>query len=161
MNARAENPSTDATALERQTWLAVLAQAPRKALAELTPALLQGHRFEWLRQPEQGLSMLRARIGNTGDRFNMGEATVTRCAVRLVGAKTITVGVGYVLGRDEERAEWVAKVDALLQQPDLRDGLMQSVVEPLKQARAQQLQRERAQTAASRVNFFTLQREQV
>jgi alpha-D-ribose 1-methylphosphonate 5-triphosphate synthase subunit PhnG len=167
MNALTENLSA-AVAPDiaiRQAWLAALAHAPRKALAALAPPALQNHRFEWLRAPETGLSMLRARIGNTGDRFNMGEATVTRCAARFIpdnaSAKSITVGVGYVLGRDEERAEWVAKLDALLQQADLHDELMASVIEPLKAARAAQLEHERAQTAASRVNFFTLQRENV
>ena len=50
--------------------------------------------------------MLRGRIGNKGDRFNVGEVTMTRCVVRHrdddEGA--VSVGVGYVLGRDPELA---------------------------------------------------------
>ena len=44
---------------------------------------------EPLRQPENGLVMLRGRVGGDGAPFNLGEATVSRAAVRLAsGAST-------------------------------------------------------------------------
>ena len=55
---------------------------------------------EDLREPENGLVMLRGRIGGDGAPFNLGEATVSRAAVRLA---TGEVGFGYVLGRDGKR----------------------------------------------------------
>lgn len=160
-------PSTPASAAPlpsgvvlRQQWLAVLAQAPRAALAAHGERVLADYRFEALRAPEAGLVMLRARASNSGARFNLAEATVTRCALRYRPADgAASVGVGYVLGRDEARARWVAALDALLQQPSQQALLMQEVIAPLQAARSQQLAQAQARVAPSRVQFFTLQTE--
>ncbi len=99
--------------------------------------------------------MLRGRVGGTGDEFNFGEATVTRCAVQLDNGE---LGAGYVLGRDRRKAELVAAFDALMQVATVANEVLQTVVEPLAQAQAQ------ARTAASRavattkVEFFTMVR---
>lgn len=143
----------------RQAWLAVLALAPRAALARKASAAVVAHRFEWLREPETGLAMMRARIANRGDRFNLGEATLTRCIARVTIGGHTTAGVGHVLGRDDERARWMAQLDALLQQPTLHDALRRDVIVPLKAARDEVLAAERARHAASRVSFYTLRPE--
>jgi len=143
----------------RRDWLAVLARAPRASLARHAPAIVAAHDFNWLRRPETGLVMLRARIGNGGDRFNLGEATVTRCALRCERDGVAVVGVGHVLGRDEQRAEWVAALDALLQVPALHAELMADVIAPLQAATATARAAEQARNAASRVHFHALQPE--
>jgi alpha-D-ribose 1-methylphosphonate 5-triphosphate synthase subunit PhnG len=144
---------------KRRQWLAVLAQAPRDALQQQAECI-DTESFDMLRDAECGLVMLRARIGNHGDRFNLGEATLTRCVVRHRGAAgETTAGVGYVLGRDAQRAGWVACLDALLQQPDRHDGLMLDVIAPLQAAIDSRRAAQRSRTAASRVQFFTLQPE--
>lgn len=155
------NPASgaDGAIAARQRWLAVLAHAPRAALAERAAPAVQPHRFDWLREPETGLALVRARIANRGDRFNLGEATLTRCIARVSVGGHATAGVGHVLGRDHERARWVAQLDALLQQPSLQQRLLHEVVEPLRAARAALLAQERARHAASRVAFYTLQAE--
>ena len=141
---------------ERRAWLAVLAHAPRDALARHANAI-SAENFDWLREPEIGLAMLRGRIGNAGDRFNLGETTLTRCVVRHRGALgTVSAGLGYVLGRDAQRAEWVARIDALLQQPEHHDALMREVIQPLAAATQAARNAQAARTAASRVRFFTL-----
>ena len=143
----------------RQRWLAVLAHAPRELLAQHAAALPDGG-FSRLRAPEVGLTMVRARIGNSGDRFNVGDATVTRCVVRHRDADgRLAAGVGYVLGRDEARAEWVARLDALLQQPAHHDALMRDVIAPLAAATARRRAAAAALTAQSRVSFDTLASE--
>jgi alpha-D-ribose 1-methylphosphonate 5-triphosphate synthase subunit PhnG len=142
---------------QRQSWLAVLVHAPRDALQAHAQRCLAGHAFESLRAPETGLVMLRGRIGGTGDRFNLGEATVTRCVQRLRGASgEVTVGVGYRLGGDAERVRWIAQFDALLQQGMHHADLMRSVIEPLHAATARARGRQQARTAASRVRFYTM-----
>lgn len=145
---------------DRRDWLSLLAQAPRAALAAHAPPVLKDHRFDWLRRPETGLAMVRARVANGGDRFNVGEATVTRCVVthQPTGGPA-TAGVGWVLGRDEERAEWVAAIDALLQVPALRPLLDAAVLAPLRAALQAERTAEADRTATSRVRFFTLQPE--
>lgn len=144
----------------RADWLAVLAGADAGDLARVAGPVLADYRFEPLRAPETGLVMVRARIGNTGDRFHVGEATVTRCAVRWQPANAAaTAGVGYVLGRDAERALCVAQVDALLQHPPLHEALVSGVVEPLRAATAARHRAQREAAETSRVRFFTVQPE--
>ncbi len=139
----------------RRDWLAVLARATREELEQAVAAHAPALRFEHLRRPECGMVMLRARMGGTGDAFNLGEATVTRCTVRLADGQ---VGCGHVLGRDARRAELVAVFDALLQEPGYRALLQAHVVEPLR-LRQQAARAAAAQAAAgSRVEFFTLVR---
>jgi len=147
-------------AARRATWLRVLAQAPASALAARAAPVCADHRFEWLRRPEQGLVMLRARIGHTGDRFNLGEATVTRCTVRHTAADgRAYAGVGHVLGRDADHAGDVARLDALLQVPAMHTLLWTSVVLPLEDLLSARRQQAQARTAESRVHFYTLQPE--
>jgi alpha-D-ribose 1-methylphosphonate 5-triphosphate synthase subunit PhnG len=143
----------------RQHWLAVLAQAPRELL-ERHAAAISDAAFARLRAPEIGLTMVRARIGNQGDRFNLGDATVTRCVVRHRGIDgRLAAGVGYVLGRDEARAEWIARLDAMLQQPEHHGALMHDVIVPLAAETARRHAAAAALTASSRVDFETLASE--
>ena len=83
----------------RQRWLNILSRAPADFLETHLRFVAQGS-HQWLRPAETGLVMVRARAGGTGQRFNFGEATVTRCVIRpdlaLTGSRQ--VGVGYVLG---------------------------------------------------------------
>jgi alpha-D-ribose 1-methylphosphonate 5-triphosphate synthase subunit PhnG len=109
---------------------------------------------EELRTPENGLVMLRGRIGGDGAPFNLGEATVTRAAVRL---KSGEVGFAYVLGRDRRKARLIAICDAMVQSKD-RARVFEAVVAPLEQAMIARRQRTDAETAATKVNFFTLVR---
>ncbi len=151
---------TDIDAKEqRRAWFSTLAQAPCGPLLVLAQRATEGLRFEPMREPEAGLVMLRARIDGSGNRFNVGEATLVRCVVRLRIENVATVGVGYCLGRDAERARCVAELDALLQQPSRHAELLRGVIEPLRRqidaARAVAQRR----TAASRVVFQTLQGE--
>ena len=99
--------------------------------------------------------MLRGRVGGTGDPFNVGEATVTRSALR-VGER---LGIGYVLGRDKRRAELVALFDALLQDSKRRPALLREVVQPLAREQIEARARRAAEVAGSRVEFFTMVRE--
>src|ERR1700676_4698731 len=84
---------------------------------------------ENLREPENGMVMVRGRIGGDGAPFNLGEATVARAAVRLAGGET---GVGYVLGRDREHARLIALVDALVQAAAHADAVERHVLAPIR-----------------------------
>lgn len=147
----------DESGSARAAWLRSLARAPAASLDARSAALVASHGFETLRAPEVGLTMIRARIGNTGNRFNLGEATVTRCAVRHVGPDgAATVGVGYLLGRNEAHCLRIAQIDALLQRDDLRERLLRELVGPLDAERDSADQAERDRAEASRVRFFSL-----
>ena len=61
---------TDHPHSQRRAWLAVLAHAPRAALAEHAEAAVAAHGFDWLREPETGLALVRARIANRATASN-------------------------------------------------------------------------------------------
>ena len=136
----------------RQGWMAILARASAEDLSARLAALGPLPEPETLRAPETGLVMVRGRAGGDGDAFNLGEMTVTRCAVRL-GAH---IGHAYIAGRDHTKARLAALLDAALQDQALQPALMQGIIEPL--AAAQQAARaaEARKAAATRVDFFTM-----
>jgi len=139
----------------RRRWMAVLAQASPDELERRwrdTPTQ-PSHRL--LRPPETGLVMVRGRAGGTGMRFNVGEMTVTRCAVEVDGG---AVGVGYVRGRDRRHAELAAVLDALLQDPARHDELERVVVAPLADAQAARRRAAAERVTPSKVEFFTMVR---
>src|SRR3546814_18383007 len=82
--------------------------------------------------------MVRARAGGTGEQFNLGQMTVTRCALKLAGghATPSCVGLGYVQGRSKRHAELAAVVDSLLQDQGRRPALEQGVIAPTHAAKA-------------------------
>ncbi len=108
-----------------------------------------------MRGPETGLVTVRGRIGGGGAPFNVGEATVTRATVRLPSGE---VGHAYALGRDREKARLSAIADALWQDPKRR-GLVESrLLAPLRAMLADADRRRREETAATKVDFFTMVR---
>jgi alpha-D-ribose 1-methylphosphonate 5-triphosphate synthase subunit PhnG len=134
---------------ERRAWMAVLARAGAEEIAVLLPELPP---HATLRAAETGLVMVRGRAGGDGAPFNLGEMTVTRCAVRLGDA----VGHAYVAGRDKRQAELAALVDAALQDPALHSALMAAVIAPLAARQDAAREAEARRAAATRVDFFTL-----
>jgi alpha-D-ribose 1-methylphosphonate 5-triphosphate synthase subunit PhnG len=142
----------------RQDWIALLARAPlpllNSILSENTSSL------HWLRRPETGLMMIQGRIGGNGDKFNIGEVTVTRCALRLLNAdKQSPVGVSYVLGRDHQHARLAAIADAMLQEPEQYATLEISLLAPIRE-HLQTLKAQRHEKAQStKVDFLTVARE--
>ena len=106
MTAAAEQQE-DRKVAQRKAAMAVLAHATTAEIARCLDAVeLPSH--EHLREPENGLVMVRGRIGGDGAPFNLGEATVSRAAVRLASGE---VGFGYTLGRDGEKARLIALCD--------------------------------------------------
>lgn len=137
----------------RKAALDVLAAAPSRALAELWDAWADKPEHRRVRGPETGLVMVRGRAGGGGAPFNLGEATVTRASVRIV---TGEVGHGYNLGRDAAKAEVIAIIDALRQRDPARVDA--EIIEPLRALADGSDQTRRDQSAATRVDFFTMVR---
>jgi len=138
---------------DRRRWMGVLARAGaeeiERHLADLPPAPAHTR----LRGPETGLVMVRGRAGGDGAPFNLGEMTVTRCAVRLPDGR---IGHAYVAGRDERQAELAALVDALMLDEGARPGVEAAVIAPLAEAQAARRDAEARRAAATRVQFFTM-----
>jgi alpha-D-ribose 1-methylphosphonate 5-triphosphate synthase subunit PhnG len=98
---------------------------------------------------------VRGRVNGSGDPFNLGEMTVTRCALQLdagqVGQRY--VGLGYVAGRHKRHAALAALFDALLQQGGtLAEQLLRTVAELDAKRRARH-RHDAAMAATSKVDF--------
>ena len=138
----------------RRRLMGALAQATTDEIAGAL-ATIDAPAHRELRPVESGLVMIRARVGGDGAPFNLGEATVTRAAVQLASGE---IGFSYVLGRDREKARLAAIADALWQCADARAAVEQNVLAPIRERLARERTQTREQTAATRVDFFTLVR---
>jgi alpha-D-ribose 1-methylphosphonate 5-triphosphate synthase subunit PhnG len=110
--------------------------------------------------------MVQGRVGGAGEKFNLGEMTVTRCALRLAAANTsdpalkdTPVGVAYVMGRNHRHAQLAAVADALLQTPAEWPVLEQRLLAPLRAHVQAGQTRRHAQAQTTKVDFLTVARE--
>lgn len=138
----------------RKGWMSLLAKAPEGRAAELLDAALARPEYTWLRAPEIGGVMVRGRAGGTGTPFNVGEMTVTRCALRLSGGQ---VGHAYIQGRCKADAEVAALIDAMMQ-TGAAGALRSKVLQPLEAEREARREARAGKAAATKVEFFTMQR---
>lgn len=139
----------------RKAAMAALTLAPADELKRLFAAAGIPAEAQMLRGPETGLVTVRGRIGGGGAPFNFGEATVTRATVRLPSGE---VGHAYALGRDKEKARLSAIADAVWQDPARRADVEARIIEPLRAVIAEADDKRRAETAATKVDFFTMVR---
>ena len=124
--------------------------AELEAIAASCP--LPAHQI--LKPAETGSVMIEGRAGGTGCRFNLGEATMTRCVVRI---ECGTMGHAYALGRDKRKAVISAILDALLQDEPEGGVLHEAVAQLHARQQAAQTQASR-KAAATKVEFFTMVR---
>ncbi|NVK34665.1 MAG: phosphonate C-P lyase system protein PhnG [Rhodobacteraceae bacterium] len=147
-------PSDEAIA-NRQKSMAILAAAPVETLTRAFENYADIPAHDIVRAPEIGLVMARGRMGGTGAPFNLGEVSVTRCVIRL---KTGEAGSSYIMGRDKKKALQAAIFDALWQNPAHHETIETTVLAPLAAAQEEERQNVRAETAATKVDFFTMVR---
>jgi alpha-D-ribose 1-methylphosphonate 5-triphosphate synthase subunit PhnG len=151
---RPVRPSTTPDGIARKRLMAVLARLPRQRLESLLATIAPDATVYPVRGPETGLVMVRGRIGGGGSPFNLGEATVSRATIRL---STGEIGHGQLLGTDRRHARLAAILDALRQQGDHRD-VIDTFTEDGERDLAETDRRLAEETAATRVDFFTMVR---
>ncbi len=144
----------DVSQSDRQDWMGLLARAPEGRAAELLAETSLDADATFLRPPEIGSVMVRGRAGGTGAPFNLGEMTVTRCALRL---NCGTVGHGHVQGRRKDDAETAAMVDALMQTGKASETET-AVLGPLRREELGRRSSRAQKAAATKVDFFTMVR---
>jgi alpha-D-ribose 1-methylphosphonate 5-triphosphate synthase subunit PhnG len=147
-------PLTEDRAARRRA-MGLMARATLSELAGPLAARWPAHGARDLKPVETGLVMLRGRAGGDGAPFNLGEATVTRAIVEIPTGER---GYGHVLGRDPVRARAAAILDALWQSPAARETVEAEALRPIEARLAAERVRANAETAATRVDFFTLVR---
>ncbi|PZM16106.1 phosphonate C-P lyase system protein PhnG [Rhizobium tubonense] len=140
---------------ERKRVTDLLARAEREELDAAWEALTEKPVAQPVRGPETGLVMVRGRIGGGGSPFNLGEVTVTRTTVRLASGK---VGHGHALGTDKQRSRLAAIFDALWQEPGTKDFVERTILAPVAERIAAADAKKAVETAATRVDFFTMVR---
>ena len=147
--------SAPAHELDRKAAMAIFARA---TLTELSTPIDR----QWpelfvrdLKPVEMGLIMLRGPMGGDGKAFNLGEATMARAVIELADGRR---GYGHVMGRDREKARLAAIADALWQGEMERDVLEREIISPVSARLTAERERERAEAAATKVEFFTLVR---
>jgi alpha-D-ribose 1-methylphosphonate 5-triphosphate synthase subunit PhnG len=145
----------DQMQVRRRATMAVLAECGGAEIASLVEGLEPLPAYDDMRAPENGLVMIRGRVGGDGAQFNLGEATVSRAVVRLA---TGEVGFGYVLGRDRDKARLIALCDALVQTKDHSADVENKIISLLRARIETQRDLRARQVAATKVDFFTLVR---
>ena len=152
------NPATDFSdgpRQGRQRTAALLARATFDELNAAWQKIAEKPEVNPVRGPESGLVMVRGRIGGGGDPFNLGEATVTRATVLLASG---TAGHAYALGTDKATVRMAAIFDALWQEDQTRAFVEAEILGPIEVRIAQQDRQKAEETAATRVDFFTMVR---
>jgi alpha-D-ribose 1-methylphosphonate 5-triphosphate synthase subunit PhnG len=135
--------------------MGVLAQSTSAEISRLLAGTGLAPAHNEIRKAESGLVMVRGRIGGDGAPFNVGEATVSRSAVQLA---TGEIGFGYVLGRDQAKAQLIAYCDALVQRDEFQRTFERVVLAPIETRLRAMYQLQAEQAAATKVEFFTLVR---
>ena len=138
----------------RRLALNALAAADPDALSAAWTNWADKPAFKPVRGPETGLVMVRGRVGGGGDPFNLGEATVSRATVRLASGE---IGHGQLLGNDREKARLAAIFDALHQRPEHR-SIVDQLIDAVESRIHAEDRKHAEQTAATRVDFFTMVR---
>lgn len=146
--------NSETTSSERKRMMEALAKADQSLLEEAWAALEPKPVHTAVRGPETGLVMIRGRIGGGGAPFNLGEATVSRATIRL---ETGEIGFGQTLGLAQRKAELAAIFDALAQRAD-HASVVADLVASIEAALGEQDAGHLRQTAATRVDFFTMVR---
>jgi alpha-D-ribose 1-methylphosphonate 5-triphosphate synthase subunit PhnG len=147
--------TTAETIAARKDRMGVLARSTNARLQERWSVLGIDPAYGLLRGPEFGLVMLRGRIGGTGEAFNIGEATVTRASVKLEDG---AAGHAMMLGREPAKAELAAVIDAVCRNASMAARIDQDLIEPIRLELQASDETRRNQTAATRVDFFTMVR---
>lgn len=138
----------------RKRVMALLARASVAELRAGWQAVEPKPEVHPVRGPETGLVMVRGRVGGGGDPFNLGEATVSRATIRLASGE---IGHGQLLGNNREKARLAAIFDALHQRPEYFQVVDQLIDAVESRLRAED-RKHAEQTAATRVDFFTMVR---
>jgi alpha-D-ribose 1-methylphosphonate 5-triphosphate synthase subunit PhnG len=140
---------------DRRLAMALIASAEEAELDAVWAQWPDRPSVEELRKPACGLVMVRGRVGGDGAPFNLGEATVTRAAVRLSSG---VIGHAYLLGRAPAKARLAAIFDALWQDEATRARVEAALLTKVRARIDGALARTSAETAATRVEFFTVTR---
>ncbi len=140
---------------QRQHLLSTLAQSCEKNIGSYWDKLSLSPEYQYLKKPEIGMAMVRAKASSSKQIFNMGEMTVTRCVLQLT---TGEIGFGYTGGRSKHKSTLIALIDACYQCVEWQSAIDENILRPLSNHLQQQKKKQQQETAESKVDFFTMVR---
>ena len=137
----------------RPEWISIFSKTNESLLKNSLDHINFKENYDVLLGPEIGSIMIQGRAGGTGDKFNLGEATLTKCIVKFQ-EKT---GYSYHLGRNLIKSEYGAILDALMQIESYHSKLLIYVKEFQEQKQKKKI-KIIADSSESKVDFFTMVR---
>jgi alpha-D-ribose 1-methylphosphonate 5-triphosphate synthase subunit PhnG len=140
---------------QRQKWMSVLARADFAELERRWQSMSITTDYTVLRPAEIGMVMLRGRVNGNGSPFNMGEATVTRCSIKMESGE---IGSSYILGRNKQHAELAALIDGELLRGQNNQHLADELLNPLDELEQRRQLSKQNKAAKTKVDFFTFVR---
>ena len=149
------NGDGDTRHVDREAVMGLIARADPDDVARLVAQFGALPEHSEIRSPETGLVMVRGRMGGRGGPFNLGEATVTRCTIRLSSGE---IGHSYVLGRDPDHARKAAIIDAMRQSAGQAANVDTKIVGPLRRLEQRRHMERKEAADRTRVDFFTVAR---
>ncbi|TDK35511.1 phosphonate C-P lyase system protein PhnG [Rhizobium deserti] len=151
----AQQTASNPQAEQRRRAIGLLARATAQELRLAWDGLPEKPDVKPVRGPETGLTMVRGRIGGGGAPFNLGEATVTRCTILLASG---TAGHAQAMGTAKEAVKLAAVFDALWQEAGTRQWVETTLLYPIEARIAAEDKVKAEETAATKVDFFTMVR---
>ena len=139
----------------RQYLLSILSKSTLADIKAKWEALSIAPTYYFLKKPEIGMAMVKAKAGGTGQPFNMGEMTVTRCVIKLDSHE---IGYGYTAGRDKMKSELIALIDACFQITHWTHAISEQLIQPLATIIEEKNAQQRHKVEATKVNFYTMVR---
>lgn len=139
---------------KRQYWLNTLACSKPEDIESLfEKSGIKIPSFQYIRKPETGLYMVRGRMDGDGEKFNLGEVSVSRCAIKL---ENKFMGVSYVRGTNKRHCEFSAIMDAMLQDEKRFSLIWEKIILPASKIIKNTQKQEAEKTDKTRVEFFTM-----
>ena len=140
--------------ITRETWLSLLAQASAEELDSLRDTMQPIQKIQVMKTPTPGTTLVRARMGSTGNQFNAFEVVTTKCVIK---SEQGIIGYGWRLGECYEEVELAAILDSELQiQPE--DSLVWEQLHKISQRLSTEHLESAKLAASTRVDFTTMVR---
>ena len=140
--------------ITRETWLFLLAQASAEELDSLRNTMQPNQKIQVMKTPVAGTTLVRARMGNTGNQFNAFEVVATKCVIK---SEREIIGYKWRLGECYEEVELATILDSELQiQPE--DSLAWEQLHKISQRLSTEHLESAKLAASTRMDFTTMVR---
>lgn len=138
--------------MKRKRRMRILIDGSREVSKKLALQIEQNYAVEIMMKPQEALTMIKMRETAKNSLFYLGEVLVTECKVHINNC----VGIGIVVGLEEELAYQLAVIDAAFEAnlPETKSWLSLLIEEELRIEAQRKM--EQAAINKTKVNFETM-----